>query len=1520
MERGFRSARSVGRVGVLAAALGVGVGIGIASIPAAWADVDDSPGPGARATTGSDAATRSAAAPAPDRSRRGSTRARDGASAATKGPARPGAAATEVRRQEAKQASASPRPAATSPTRRPAASESLHAAAATVAVADYEQPRPDLAPLAWSAAAFARRELDGVSSTAKLAAVAATTAPVTGVGSNPISEVLRVFIGNGTADNPNAGLLFGNGFSYDSTTCLGAICNGGNGGLVGNGGNGFNGGNGGAAGWFGHGGDGGDGIAGQSGGTGGTGGLIAGDGGNGGKGGDATAVGGIGGNGGDGGDVGRFSVWGWGGNGGSAGNGAGGGVFGTQPGTSQLPYAIPTTTGVTLQPLLSVGDTVTRTSNSAPDGYRLTGIPDGMGAYRDEQGMIHVFLNHEFGDGRGGNLIYTIPVVGEPGIKGAYVSELILDPDNGNVVSGDLAFTQAKQWDPETQTFIDRTAQWRDLATNDWKFAKFCSGFLGGPESGLLDRIYFTGEEDGNLDPTFDGLGGETVVVANGVAYALPQMGHFQRENGVVIPTADASRTYVLLPEDRGSLDSQLYLWAGTKVPDDPNPIVRNGLTNGDLYVFRARNPEVQGEGQFGMGDGTLPGEWVQIPLEIALGPEQALETYVQSVNAFDFVRVEDAATSRTEAGVLYFSTTGNGTAATSPNVYDRVYEMRLDNAIAPLDGVGLTTIIQAENLYEPVIQPDNIAIDLQGNLTIQENINRESRGQGPFTTGEGRIWSYNVTTGDITELAELSQLPAAPIWPTVDPTNPAPGGTWESSGIIDVYDFFGQGAWLFDVQANTLDNDLAYTLATGLDGPAPEGFQVREGGQLLMLRTGSPLDGGDGGAGGDGGDGSWIVGGGGNGGDGGNGGGAAGSGVQGQGGPGGIAGTGRLLAIIPRPGTPGAPGSGGDGCTAACPPKRVFAPYIDMGSTTQQSQTWYMNDSVAPNQTGNPSLVSTMTKTGIEAATLAFVNQQGRGGDFVWGSSAEPAANAAFSSPRGLAIMADIKAAVDNGLYTIVSFGGITACQNGVEIGQLNGEAVALTSTPVAGTGTRSVTLTLTTPIDFATMEPGSISGRIKINDAVTDLYLVDANGEFVFTHQATYTVPRATSGTIAPDGSTITFEFDTPVTSNYGMVNTDVSYGVEAGFLRMKQAYADAIQPFYDMGIRHFDLDIEGPALSIDQAGINNQRHRVFKAFQDENTFPGMELSYVLPIGPNTGWAPTVDPGRLIQSAGQIGLDVSTWNMMAFDYGPASYQYMLDNNKTMVDMLIGEAETGITVDPNFPIKGAVQYLVDYGLAKDTQEAFQKLGVTLMIGQDDTVYVPGATPPGFNPGDGAAVEAITPEQVGGSDPTATTVLNWALDKGVGLLSFWSLGRDRPSYNTTAYNPNLSVTYQTGTPAAATLETTRTAGGGSSSVTMSFTPTVNRTAKSGDIFTGYAYLGSFLIKQDNTLQFTYVPPDLSVKAVGGVIDPATGVLTVDFNGNVTDTIWARVALDPQILIEYQDRDLVYTELLNPFDD
>ncbi len=604
-------------------------------------------------------------------------------------------------------------------------------------------------------------------------------------------------------------------------------------------------------------------------------------------------------------------------------------------------------------------------------------------------------------------------------------------------------------------------------------------------------------------------------------------------------------------------------------------------------------------------------------------------------------------------------------------------------------------------------------------------------------------------------------------------------------------------------------------------------------------------------------------------------------------------------------------------GVPTAAAPGGVFAPYIDMGSIGQREQTWYMNNSTSPATSGTPSLVATMAKTGIEAATLAFVNQQSSGGPLIWGSSPSGGSNIAFDSARGIEFQKDIKAAVDAGLLTIVSFGGISAAQNGTEIGQINGEAATTKSDQVTGTGQSTLTLTLEQPIDFATAETNSISGRFTINDAVTETFTVDAERNLIFTHQVTYEVPKAIGGTLSADGATLNIQLDSALYANQGKAAAVVSYGLQVGFDRMKQAYQDAIQYFYDLGVRHFDLDIEGPALAIDQWGINNQRLRVFKSFQDENTFPGMELSFVLPIGPNIGWHPITDPGRLIQAAGQIGLDVATWNMMAFDYGPQTYAYMLEHDMNMVDMLIGEADTGITVDPYFPIKGAVDYLVDYGLATDRQDAFSKLGVTLMIGQDDTVYVTGATPEGFNPGDAATVEAITPDEVGDTGP-AVSVMDWAQENGVGLLSFWSLGRDRPSFNTTSYNPTWSVAYQTGSPAVPNVDTNKVAGDGATQVGLTY-QSAGRQVAGGNLFAlSGDWLGTFEIQSGNTVHVLYAAAR-PVKLVGGTIDQVSGQMQVNFDGPLNETVWAKLDYQPTILIEYQDRDLLYTDILNAFD-
>lgn len=193
---------------------------------------------------------------------------------------------------------------------------------------------PGAMPLMWTLAAVSRRNAVAAGP-APTAPSALTTAEPPGppqrpsvsaaavAAPTPLADVLRMFVGDGTAANPDAGIFFGNGYSWTAQTCPAGACDGGRSGLIGNGGDGFAGGRGGSAGWFGNGGNGGTAAeAGADGGRGGTGGLFFGSGGNGGNGGNATA--GKGGNGGSGGDTGALSVFGSGGVGGTGGNGPGG--------------------------------------------------------------------------------------------------------------------------------------------------------------------------------------------------------------------------------------------------------------------------------------------------------------------------------------------------------------------------------------------------------------------------------------------------------------------------------------------------------------------------------------------------------------------------------------------------------------------------------------------------------------------------------------------------------------------------------------------------------------------------------------------------------------------------------------------------------------------------------------------------------------------------------------------------------------------------------------------------------------------------------------------------------------------------------------------------------------------------------------------------------------------------------------------------------------------------------------------
>ncbi|MGE0431872.1 MAG: hypothetical protein AB7K09_04095 [Planctomycetota bacterium] len=199
--------------------------------------------------------------------------------------------------------------------------------------------------------------------------------------------------------------------------------------------------------------------------------------------------------------------------------------------TSDAAYIKARQTGVTATALITVGETVSRTSASASD-YRMIGIPDGLGLVKDGDGTIRLFMNHELG-----NTTESAPFVGGSVVQGAFVSEWKLK-SSGRQVSGDIAFTSVMQYDPVADTFTDRTTAWQDTASDTFKFGRFCSGGFYTIGS---DEFYITGEESGGSG-NFDGNGGEIVAISGGVAYVLPEFGHMNFENAIVVPSPTPTR------------------------------------------------------------------------------------------------------------------------------------------------------------------------------------------------------------------------------------------------------------------------------------------------------------------------------------------------------------------------------------------------------------------------------------------------------------------------------------------------------------------------------------------------------------------------------------------------------------------------------------------------------------------------------------------------------------------------------------------------------------------------------------------------------------------------------------------------------------------------------------------------------------------------------------------------------------------------------------------------------------------
>ena len=409
--------------------------------------------------------------------------------------------------------------------------------------------------------------------------------------------------------------------------------------------------------------------------------------------------------------------------------------------TTRPAMLAPLAPGIVIDPILSTGDVV--------GGYQMSGIPDGLGAYRSGHRELTVMMNHELEPSVAPNVYSRI-------------SKLKLDRKTREVLDASYPFTGSEG------------------------FARFCSAtldFING------QPLFFTGEED---LPTSGRDGSSIVMNADtGEWVETPQFGHILHEN--IVPVSRLSQAFFLTTDDdfRDPTPAQPYIAAYLYAYIAKTAKGAIAGTQGSLYVWKATGTldGVPSTNDIDKGE-TLQGEFVPITqAENANG--DTLERASHAKGAFKFVRLEDAAVARQRAGEIYFADTGRLNAE---SVKGRLYKMNVDPSNPTKASI---TLLLDGDAGDDLVNPDNIDTSSQS-VVIQEDRNSEHRGPAgtipgrPTDPGFGRILVYDIGSGTIQPVAYANTPP---------PLRP---GTWESSGVINAQTLLGKDWWLVDVQAHS--------------------------------------------------------------------------------------------------------------------------------------------------------------------------------------------------------------------------------------------------------------------------------------------------------------------------------------------------------------------------------------------------------------------------------------------------------------------------------------------------------------------------------------------------------------------------------------------------------------------------------------------------------------------------------------------------------------------------------------------
>ena len=477
--------------------------------------------------------------------------------------------------------------------------------------------------------------------------------------------------------------------------------------------------------------------------------------------------------------------------------------------TTVEPYLLPSNPKVTTASILTVGDL------PAQNNYRMVGIPDGLGAFGNNDGSFTLLMNHELGS--------TLGAVRAHGSKGAFVSKWKINPTTLEVIKGEDLTQSANDvytWDLATKQYKQGTAA----------FQRFCSadlpakGAFQSGDKGTPDRIFLNGEE------TNEGRAFAHVATGPhaGEIWQLPRLGRIAFENVVASPYQQQKTVVMLLDDGNAStaptasnFPSDLYMYVGSKQPNG-HPIERAGLTNGKLFglkVSLADGTVAGGEdNQFALGNATSGFIGTGRFAVQAMGPGgdvsgfTALQLQQEAIdeNVFRMQRIEDGAWDprKSHSNDFYFVTTASFTSNS------RLWRLRFDDIERPERGGEIELLLKGDELGHKMF--DNMTIDGCGRIVLQEDPGNQDY--------VARLYVYGIQSGNLIEVAHHNPK-------FFDPNNSDLTKfitkDEESSGVIDAGKILGTGWFLLDVQAHKASTD-------------PE---LVEGGQLLAMLIDTDLE-----------------------------------------------------------------------------------------------------------------------------------------------------------------------------------------------------------------------------------------------------------------------------------------------------------------------------------------------------------------------------------------------------------------------------------------------------------------------------------------------------------------------------------------------------------------------------------------------------------------------------------------------------------------------------------------------------